>query len=162
MLYRVKRRELTFSHLLSHPLCNTPLHTLFLLLLLNTWHQHNSSQFTPVPCFSPVIYSATNAIIKSWRALLPAPTQSQQCHQWHCKHLPNPGFPFIHKQLLRSARTSQAAVQGMEAHIAPVSEVQSIGSTEKGRLATTFFPGICWGFFLVADVFKFCAVICWK
>lgn len=147
MLYRVKRRELAFSHLLAHPLCNTPLHTLFLLLLLNTWHQHNFSQFTPVPCFSPVIYSATNAIIKSWRALLPAATQSQQCHQRHCKYLPNPGFLFIHKQLLCSARTLQAAVQGMEARIAPVSEVQFIGSTEKWRLATTFFPGIYWGFF---------------
>lgn len=118
MLHRVKRGELTFSHLLAHPLCNTPQHTLLvLLLLLNTSAQ--LLQFTPVPCFSPAIFLATNAIIKSCRTLLPAPTPSQQSHQWPCKHLLNPGFPFIHMQLLPSVRTSQAAVQGMESTYSP-------------------------------------------
>lgn len=119
MLHRVERRELTCTCSGSSP-CNIPQPTLFLLLLLlNTWHQHISSQFTPVPCFSPDVYSVTNAIIKSCRILLPAPAQSQQSHQWHCKHLPNPEFPFIHKQLLCSARTSRAAVQGMESTYSP-------------------------------------------
>lgn len=146
MLDRVKRRELTFSHLLAHPLCNTPQHTL-LVLLLFLWHQHNSSQFSPVPCFSSAICSATNAIIKSCRALLPAPTQSQQSHQWHCRHLTNPGFPFIHSSYYVQQGHHRQLYKAWKAHTAPVSEVQFIGSTEKGKPATTFSPGICWGFF---------------
>lgn len=123
--------------------CNIPQPTLLLLLLLlNTWHQHNSSQFTPVPCFSPDVYSVTDAIIKSCRILLPAPAQSQQSHQWRCKHLPNPGFPFIHEQ-----GHHRQLYKAWKAHLAPVPQVQFIGSTEKGRLATAVSPGTCWGFF---------------
>lgn len=148
MLYRVKRRELAFSHLLAHALCNTPQLTLLvLLLLLNTWHQHNSSNShqcpaSPLPSTQPPMPSSKAAepcflLPHNHNRATSAPAntyQTQDFHSYTSSYCVQQGH---HRQLLRA----------WKAHTGPESEVQFIGSTERGRLATAFSPGICWGFF---------------
>lgn len=148
MLHRVERRELTCAHVLAHPLAtyhNLPcfyysfssIHGIS--ISPPNSHQCPASPLTSTPSPMPSSKAAESCFLLQHnhnRATSDTANtcQTQNFHSYTSSYYVQQGH---HRQLYKA----------WKAHTAPVSQVQFIGSTEKGRLATAFSPGTCWGFF---------------